>query len=89
MTDVGFAIGELILAAADAAPILCVNENQRAVGMRLVHALEGVGVDRARLSIMPADETPIPLVMYFRNQQEADQFSELVRGALEGSKTHG
>jgi hypothetical protein len=93
MTDTGFAIGELILAAAEAAPMLCVGVREhRAVGARLVRALEGVGVDRARLSIIPETEmlkTAVPLVMYFRNQEEADQFTGLVRNALEGSKTHG
>jgi hypothetical protein len=93
VTDTGFAIGELILAAAEAAPMLCVGlgEDHRKAGARLVRALEGVGVDRARLSIIPATDilksAAVPLVMYFRNQEEADQFSELVRDAL-GSRTH-
>lgn len=89
VTDTGFAIGELILAAADAVPILGAREGSKKVAERLIAALEGVGIDRARLSKPPIEalNKAVPLVLYFRTEQDADEFSKLVHSVMIDPRT--
>lgn len=96
MTDVGFAIGRLILTAQEVADRLAAQTidtrygTRKALADKLRAALEDVGVEHRASNARQLMEDPplielgekVPLVLYFASRADAEEFSAVVSSVM-------